>query len=262
MPPFFVEQEKEGISGFRLGGLMRYLTVDGMLSGTGVRDSAAGGYVDPREIGLSASLVERIEKWVLEYEAAHYERFIDKAVNERLDQDGVAITRQIRASVARMSEATSGSSHFRWSPHIAALMRATWTTLQPGSRPCAWRDYGGSGCGPAMAMDEKLRRSFLSDRLELRLLLVAQRRIEVPERGAHQADRLQHGFEPPIQCVQASGWCGRVFRLASSVQDFGSPGIGVLQRFESGALSVVRVQPGLDLVRRPLQRGWLRGVAS
>src|SRR5271154_6230754 len=49
-----------------------------------------------------------------------------------------------------------------------------------------WRDRGGPGCGSAMATGRKLRRSFLSDRLELRLLLVAQRSIKVLERGAHQ----------------------------------------------------------------------------
>src|SRR5713226_613415 len=93
------------------------------------------------------------------------------------------------------------------------------------------RDRGGSGCGSAMATDRKLRRSLLSDRLELRLLLVAQRSIEVLERGAHQIDRLLHGTEPPVHCVKASGWCDRVFRLAFSVQDPGSPGIGGLQHF-------------------------------
>jgi hypothetical protein len=67
-----------------------------------------------------------------------------------------------------------------------------------------------------MATDGKLRRSFLSDRLELRLLLVAQRSIEALERGAHQIDRSLHGFEPPVHCVKASGWCDRVFRLAFS----------------------------------------------
>lgn len=74
---------------------MRYLTVDGMLSGTGVRNAVSGGYVDPHDVGLSAGLVGRIEKWLLEYEAAHYHQFMDKAENERLDQLGVAITRQI-----------------------------------------------------------------------------------------------------------------------------------------------------------------------
>jgi hypothetical protein len=64
---------------------------------------------------------------------------------------------------------------------------------------------GGSAGGSAMAMDGKLRRSFLSDRLELRLLLVAQRSIEALERGTHQMDRSLHGFEPALHCVKASG---------------------------------------------------------
>ena len=75
---------------------MRYLTVDGMLSGTGVRDTVSGGYIDPNEVGLSADLVKRIANWLRDYENAHYVQFLDKTENERLDQEGVAITRQIR----------------------------------------------------------------------------------------------------------------------------------------------------------------------
>ncbi len=56
-----------------------------------------------------------------------------------------------------------------------------------------------------MATDRKLRRSFLSDRFELRLLLVAQRSIEAFKCGAHQIDRSLHGGEPPIYCVKTSG---------------------------------------------------------
>src|SRR5271166_5292018 len=95
-------------------------------------------------------------------------------------------------------------------------------------------------------LKRKSRRSFLSDRLELGLLCVAQRGIKALERGAHQADRLQHGLEPSVDGVKARGWCGRVFRLASSAQDAGRPGVGVLQPLKSGALGVVQVQPGLD----------------
>jgi hypothetical protein len=51
----------------------------------------------------------------------------------------------------------------------------------------------------------KLRRSFLSDCLKLRLLLVVQRGIEGLERGAHQMDRLQHVSEPHLHCVKAGG---------------------------------------------------------
>src|ERR1700692_2340517 len=69
----------------------------------------------------------------------------------------------------------------------------------------SWRDHGGSSCCSAMAMDGKLGRSFLSDRLELRLLLVAQRSIEGLERVAHQIERLLHGAEPTVYRVKANG---------------------------------------------------------
>jgi hypothetical protein len=74
----------------------RNLIVDGMLSGTGIRDAYSGGYVDSREVGLSVNLIERIAKWLLDYENAHYQQFTDRSENERLDKEGVAITRLIR----------------------------------------------------------------------------------------------------------------------------------------------------------------------
>jgi hypothetical protein len=47
---------------------MRYLTIDGMCSGTGIRDSVTGGYICPSELGLSEGLVARIDRWVKRYE--------------------------------------------------------------------------------------------------------------------------------------------------------------------------------------------------
>ena len=75
---------------------MRYLTIDGILSGTGIRDSVAGGYIEPRELGLSVGLVARIDRWVKRYEQAHYIQFSDKAENEKLDQEGVEISRLLQ----------------------------------------------------------------------------------------------------------------------------------------------------------------------
>ena len=43
---------------------MRYLIVDGMLSGTGVRDAVSGGYVGLAELGLSQNAVEMIANWL------------------------------------------------------------------------------------------------------------------------------------------------------------------------------------------------------
>jgi hypothetical protein len=105
MPPFLF-LAKKAVLFYRFSGLfrapMRYLTVDGMLSGTGIRNTISGGYVDPHDVGLSTSLVGRIEKWLVEYEAAHHHQFMDKAENERLDQVGAAITRQILEELPRM----------------------------------------------------------------------------------------------------------------------------------------------------------------
>jgi hypothetical protein len=74
----------------------RILIVDGMLSGTGIRDAVAGGYIEPNEVGLSVHLANSITKWLLNYESAHYRQFMDKAENEQLDHEGVSIARQIR----------------------------------------------------------------------------------------------------------------------------------------------------------------------
>ncbi|AWO91765.1 hypothetical protein ACFLEY_25780 [Bradyrhizobium sp. YCK136] len=76
--------------------MMQYLIIDGMLSGTGVRDGTAGGYLDLENVGLSADLTKRIESWLVAYESAHYSQFGDKAENDRLDQEGIAIAMLVR----------------------------------------------------------------------------------------------------------------------------------------------------------------------
>src|SRR6266700_3162897 len=46
------------------------------------------------------------------------------------------------------------------------------------------------------------RRAALPDRLELRLLFVAQPAIEVVERGAHGLHRLPHGLQPLVGGIE------------------------------------------------------------
>ncbi len=74
---------------------MRYLTVDGMLSGTGIRDAVEGGYVDPVELGLSEELKDRIKRWLPRYADAHYTQFEDREIVAELDAEGVAISKQL-----------------------------------------------------------------------------------------------------------------------------------------------------------------------
>ncbi len=67
--------------------------IDGMLSGTGVRDAINGGYPAPRDIGLSEALADEIADWQQRYEEAHFDGFPEGLVTE-LDQQGLALTLQ------------------------------------------------------------------------------------------------------------------------------------------------------------------------
>lgn len=68
-----------------------YLTVDGCLSGTGIRDSVFGGFIDPAAIGVSEKLRIEIRQWLRQYEDAHYAQFNDASDNDHLDQLGQSI---------------------------------------------------------------------------------------------------------------------------------------------------------------------------
>lgn len=70
---------------------MRYLIVDGMLSGTGVRDAISGGYVELADLGLSPNVVEVIASWLARYETAHYHQFNDSREVEALDDIGLEL---------------------------------------------------------------------------------------------------------------------------------------------------------------------------
>lgn len=80
---------------------MRYLTVDGMLSGTGIRDSVSGEYLDPSTLGISQEVVKRIEEWLSTYQDAHIHGFSDlKQINE-LDEEGVQICRLLQEQMPK-----------------------------------------------------------------------------------------------------------------------------------------------------------------
>ena len=72
---------------------MLYLTVDGMLSGTGIRDSVEGGYLEPSELCVSDELSKRFSLWLRAYEDAHFAQFVDKKQNAKLDEEGLVICR-------------------------------------------------------------------------------------------------------------------------------------------------------------------------
>ena len=100
-------------------------------------------------------------------------------------------------------------------------------------------------------------RSVWSDRLELRFLFVAQCRVEVLSRAAHQLDGLEDGVQPGGDRGKPRRRRYRVIRLTGRLQHVGRLFHCIMQQFERGALGVVQVQPGIDFAARPLERGGL-----
>ena len=70
------------------------LLIDGMLSGTGVRDDIEGGYVEPAKLGLSTELVRDLAVWQAKYEEAHFAGFQESVVSE-LDEAGQRLARRV-----------------------------------------------------------------------------------------------------------------------------------------------------------------------
>ena len=73
-----------------------HLIVDGMLSGTGIRDGNHGGYIETSAIGVSSVLAGRISEWLERYESAHFFQFENVTENELLDKQGVEIARLLK----------------------------------------------------------------------------------------------------------------------------------------------------------------------
>jgi hypothetical protein len=78
------------------GIIMRYLVIDGMLNGTGIRDLVDNEYIRPEELELDIALIERIKKWLEKYALAYYENFINNDRIEILDAEGLGITIAIK----------------------------------------------------------------------------------------------------------------------------------------------------------------------
>lgn len=75
---------------------MIYLTVDGMFSGTGIRDSIEGGYLKLNELAISPEMKAKISAWVSRYAEAHFIEYEDKSQVSILDNEGIAICKALR----------------------------------------------------------------------------------------------------------------------------------------------------------------------
>jgi len=74
---------------------MRYLVVDGMLSGTGVRDAIEGGYLDLCGLGISSDIAKEVSRWQARYEHAHFVQFADVVEVAFLDAQGLSICERL-----------------------------------------------------------------------------------------------------------------------------------------------------------------------
>lgn len=80
---------------------MRYLIVDGYLSGTGIRDAVEGGWVPLSTLELSECLREKISAWQQRYESAFFRRFSDMVEVDRLDAEGIALGQELASEIAQ-----------------------------------------------------------------------------------------------------------------------------------------------------------------
>ncbi len=72
-----------------------YLIVDGMFHGTGIRDKYEGGYLNLTDLNLPDSLIDRIQSWLKAYEEEHYNNYKNRSVVEKLDEEGISITKHL-----------------------------------------------------------------------------------------------------------------------------------------------------------------------
>lgn len=84
------------MSGNIIKAMNRYLVVDGMLHGTGIRDHYEGGYIEPESLGISSTLIEKLNKWLKKYEEEHYDGYNNKVLIQELDKEGIEISKAIK----------------------------------------------------------------------------------------------------------------------------------------------------------------------
>lgn len=75
---------------------MKYLIIDASLRSTGIRDYYNGGYIEPKDLGLSSEVIKKLSDWLLRYEDAHYNGFNDDNLIEELDKEGKEIAYSIK----------------------------------------------------------------------------------------------------------------------------------------------------------------------
>ncbi len=79
--------------------MSHYLKIDGMLAGTGIRDTYKGGYIEPKELGLSDKVCQKISDWLDRYHNEFYGQYQNKDVVEELDKEGIEICKIVQSEL-------------------------------------------------------------------------------------------------------------------------------------------------------------------
>ncbi len=74
----------------------RYVKVDGMYGGTGIRDSVTGGFLSLESLHLTAELVEDFKAWLQCYEEAHFAGYSEAESVAELDRQGMSLCLRLR----------------------------------------------------------------------------------------------------------------------------------------------------------------------
>lgn len=78
---------------------MKYIVVDAMFSGTGIRDYYGGNYIEPESLHLSDMTINKLRDWLSRYISEHHKGYInDKAIDE-LDREGKEIALRIKSEL-------------------------------------------------------------------------------------------------------------------------------------------------------------------
>lgn len=81
---------------------MKYIVIDALLNGTGIRDKYKGEYIDPHSLGLNSETIIRLDDWLSKYWEEHYNGYIDGNIIDVLDQEGREIAIRIKKELPEM----------------------------------------------------------------------------------------------------------------------------------------------------------------
>ncbi|CAG5068142.1 hypothetical protein DYBT9623_00871 [Dyadobacter sp. CECT 9623] len=75
---------------------MKYLIIDALLGGTGIRNKYDGAYVDPQTLMLSNNITNQLNSWLTRYGDEHFNGFNDDLNIDKLDQEGIQLALAIK----------------------------------------------------------------------------------------------------------------------------------------------------------------------